>query len=177
MRGRLEGVFKDYKSDCWIVQFATPDVPKELEGMQDKDLSIMVEQYRENRSKLANSMYWKLLGEFAAKLGLKNPEAHNMMLSDYGQDQFAGGVLITTRLPDTEEVERSVANESLYHLRPTSDVNEQGREYVMMRGSKTYNTAEFSRLLNGLIEECNIIGVPTASPKDVETALSYYEPQ
>jgi hypothetical protein len=177
MKGRLEGAFKDYKSDCWIVQFATPDAPRELEGMQDKDLNITVKQYRKHRSNDANAMYWSLLSEFARRMEIGNDEAHNIMLASYGQDEVIDGSLVYMRLPDTEEAERRIKTSATYHLRPTSRVNEQGRMYALIRGSSTYNTEEFSKLLNGLISECNLIGVPTASEKDIELALSNYKPQ
>lgn len=180
MRGKLEGCYRDYAKDCWVLQIATPDKPTEYDELKDKDVSVTIKAYKKGRSLDANAMYWALLTELAKRLEISNAEAHNSMLAMYGQIEVLDDKAVYMVIPDTEEAEHQIKQSESYHLKPTSEVR-QGKDgkmyrtYMMLRGSKSYNTAEFSRLLNGLIEECNLIGIPTASQAEIELLLERYK--
>lgn len=142
------------------------DIRKEYDKLKDKDkLRIRIVQYRKKRSLDANAYYWTLLTKFADVIGLSNPEAHNMMLRGYGQSEIFGGKAVYVTIPDTEEAEKKVNNATYYHLAPTSQVRlgNDGviyRTYRLLRGSRTYDTKEMSRLIDGLITRCKEAGIP-----------------
>lgn len=45
----------------------------------------------------------------------------------------------------------------------------------MLRGSSTYDTAEMSTLINGLVEECKDLGIETMTPQELERMMALYE--
>ena len=49
------------------------------------------------------------------------------------------------------------------------------RTYVMLRGSSTYDTAEMSNLIDGLVSECQELGIETLPPKEIERMMQLYE--
>lgn len=180
MIGKFSNVYKDYINEAWIVQIETHDEPRIVDELKDKLLTITFKQYKEKRSNDANAMYWSLIGKLAKTLGISNPEAHNKMLCLYGQPENIGGGKWYQTVPDDEKSERMISQSTTYHLKPTSDVRKGNngvdyRTYVIMRGSHTYDTAEFSALLNGLIEECKALGIDTESPEEVERMLAAYK--
>ncbi|KAK9680657.1 hypothetical protein QE152_g38915 [Popillia japonica] len=68
-------------------------------------------------------------------------------------------------IPDTEAAEIKVLESEEYHIKPTSQVIEGKdgityRNYIMLRGSSTYNAKEMARLINGLIDECRQMEIP-----------------
>lgn len=159
------------------------DIRKEYDKLKDKDkLRIRIVQYRKKRSLDANAYYWTLLTKFADVVGLSNPEAHNMMLRGYGQSEIFGGKAVYVTIPDTEEAEKKVNNATDYHLAPTSQVRlgNDGvmyRTYRLLRGSRTYDTKEMSRLIDGLITCCKEAGIPEteiASPNEKEILEERY---
>ncbi|WP_143249352.1 hypothetical protein [Anaerostipes sp. 494a] len=142
------------------------DIRKEYDKLKGKDkLRIRIVQYRKKRSLDANAYYWTLITKFADVIGLSNPEAHNMMLRGYGQSEIFDGKAVYVTIPDTEEAEKKVNNATDYHLAPTSQVRTGNdgvmyRTYRLLRGSRTYDTKEMSRLIDGLITCCKEAGIP-----------------
>ena len=153
---------------------------EELKGC-DK-LSLEIKKYRARRSLDANAYYWTLITKLAAVLETSNAEQHNRMLCLYGYPEIIEDKHFLVVLPDTEEAQKKVMRAEDYHLKPTSDVREGNdgisyRTYVLMRGSRTYNTEEMSRLINGLISECKDVKIPDseiATPDEKRTLKERY---
>lgn len=83
-------------------------------------------------------------------------------------------------LPDTDSGARKADEAETYHIRPTSEVKvgndgQMYRTYVMLRGSSTYNTAEMSVLIDGLVSECREQGIETLPPIELERMMELYE--
>lgn len=142
------------------------DARAAFDKLKNRDkVSITIKEYRKKRSLDANNYYWTLLTKLATVMKLSNPEAHNMMLCEYGLDEVIAGHRVLTPIPDTEESENTVKSAMYYHLKPTSEVKEgkdgvMYRTYKLLRGSHTYDTAEMSRLIDGLITRCKEAGIP-----------------
>ena len=182
--GRLKGLGIDLMSRHQKLEIEIDsDIRKEYDKLKDKDkLRIRIVQYRKKRSLDANAYYWTLLTKFADVVGLSNPEAHNMMLRGYGQSEIFDGKAVYVTIPDTEESEKKVNNATDYHLAPTSQVRlgNDGvmyRTYRLLRGSRTYDTKEMSRLIDGLITCCKEAEIPEteiASPNEKEILKERY---
>ena len=142
------------------------DARAAFDKLKNRDkVSITIKEYRKKRSLDANNYYWTLLTKLATVMKLSNPEAHNMLLCEYGLDEVIAGHRVLTPIPDTEESENTVKSAMYYHLKPTSEVKEgkdgvMYRTYKLLRGSHTYDTAEMSRLIDGLITRCKEAGIP-----------------
>ena len=131
---------------------------------EGKQYRVEIKEYRKKRTLDQNALYWATLTELAKKLGVSNNYAHNMMLRRYGSvedfDDFPGMMI----LPDTDEAQKKADEAETYHLKPTSEVKrgKDGRfyrTYLLLRGSSTYDTAEMTRLIDGLVDEAKQVGV------------------
>lgn len=136
---------------------------EELKGC-DK-LSLEIKKYRAKRSLDANAYYWTLITKLARVIDVSNAEQHNRMLQLYGYPEVIDGKHVLMVIPETEEAHEKVMKAEEYHLKPTSNVREGNdgimyRTYILMRGSRTYNTEEMARLISGLITECKDAGIP-----------------
>lgn len=182
--GRFKGLGIDLMSKHQKLEIEIDtDIREEYDKLKDKEkLRIRIVQYRKKRSLDANAYYWTLLTKFADVIGLGNPEAHNMMLRGYGQSEIFDGKAVYVTIPDTEESEKKVNNATDYHLAPTSQVRlgNDGvmyRTYRLLRGSRTYDTKEMSRLIDGLITCCKEAEIPEteiASPNEKEILKERY---
>lgn len=182
--GRFKGLGIDLMSKHQKLEIEIDtDIREEYDKLKDKEkLRIRIVQYRKKRSLDANAYYWTLLTKFADVIGLSNPEAHNMMLRGYGQSEIFDGRAVYVTIPDTEEAEKKVNNATDYHLAPTSQVRMGNddvmyRTYRLLRGSRTYDTKEMSRLIDGLITCCKEAGIPEteiASPNEKEILKERY---
>lgn len=155
-----------------ILSLRTPEARRIAETVkQGKPYTVEIKEYRKKRSLDQNALYWSVLTQFASAMHMSNNEAHNRMLRDYGQVKRFGDKIAFVVLPDTDEVERQTLEAETEHLKPTSQVKigNDGmnyRTYMMLKGSSSYDTAEMTRLLDGLLEECRQIGIEVLSDQE-----------
>ena len=173
LRGRLKGLSRDLLTGKSLVTFEVNELPEGISSLPE-DLSIEATAYRNKRSLNANAYYWVLVGKIAARLGISNSEAHNRLLMRYGALELFGEQLVYVSLPDTEEAERKALESEYFHVRPTSHTKGHTRFWVMIKGSHEYNTEEFSRLLNGAIDEAKELGIETLPPDEIERMMASY---
>ncbi|SEU15838.1 hypothetical protein [Enterocloster lavalensis] len=180
-KGTLKDVTKDWMTGRFRLTFEVDkDVSGEIERLSGKLLALTAKVYRRKRSLDANSYYWSLLTKLAEVIGVSKNRAHNVMLRRYGKLEVIDGSMIYVVVPDNDEGERMALEAETYHIKPTSEVKEtqsglRFRTYVMLRGSSTYDTAEMSTLINGLVEECKDLGIETMTPQELERMMALYE--
>lgn len=140
-------------------------------------VALKVSKYREKRSLDANAYYWSLLGKLAAALKISNNYCHNIMLRRYGVPEEFDGETVFIVIPDTDESEEKANESETYHIKPTANVREGNdgnmyRTYILLRGSHGYDTAEMSRLISGIRDECQQCGIPVETPEEIAQLLS-----
>lgn len=167
--GRLKEPIIDYITGRLTILFEPcEDFRQTYEELKScEKLSIEIKRYRRKRSLDANAYYWLLVTKLSGVVGMSNSEVHNMMLRGYGQPENYEGKGVYLTIPDTDEARTKADNATDYHVLPTSQVRtgDDGivyRTYKLLRGSHTYNTAEMSRLIDGIISECKHAGIPDA---------------
>lgn len=167
--GRLKEPIIDYITGRLTILFEPcEDFRQTYEELKScEKLSIEIKRYRRKRSLDANAYYWLLVTKLSGVVGMSNLEVHNMMLRGYGQPEIYEGKGVYLTIPDTDEARTKADNATDYHVLPTSQVRtgDDGvvyRTYKLLRGSRTYNTAEMSRLIEGIISECKHAGIPDA---------------
>ena len=155
-----------------ILTITTRENVRELyDDLRGVDVEVTVKKHKAKRGLTANGLYWASLTELARRLGISNNAMHNTLLRRYGQPERYDDQVVYIMLPDTEEADSKALEAETYHLKPTSNTKagKDGityRAYMLMRGSSTYNTEEFSRLLDGLISECNEVGIHVMSGRE-----------
>lgn len=155
-----------------VLTLKTPDTAEAIRfavGFRQGEYKIT--QDAKKRSLSANSLYWQLLTKMAKAIGVSNPCLHNLMLRRYGQVETYGGRTVYVVIPDSDEAQKQVDEDEYTHLKPTSQTKrgKDGvtyRTYMLLRGSSKYNTAEFSRLVDGLISECKEVGIDILSDNE-----------
>ena len=142
------------------------EVLKWLIDQPDKEYEV--KEYHPKRSLTANSYYWSLLGELAGRLRTSREELHEIMLRRYGQylKDDAGNIICITTEQKTDS--RLLGG----HYEYDGPFNGFAR-YKVIRGSRTYDSREFSILLDGLISECNECGVTTLTPNEILRLKGY----
>ena len=135
-------------------------------------VSIKVTKYNEKRSLDANAYYWLLLTKLAGVMKISNNYCHNFMLRRYGTLEEIDGKPVYLVIPDTDEAEKKADESETYHIKPTSNVREGNdgkmyRTYMLLKGSHRYSTAEMSRLISGLVDECRQCGIETMTPAEL----------
>lgn len=138
-----------------------------------KTYTVEIKEYRRKRSLDANALYWSVLTQLAKVLDTSNAELHNILLRRYGQVEKYDDQLVYVVLPDTPDAAKKADCAETYHVKPTSQTRlgkdgKQYRTYILMRGSSTYDTAEMSRLIDGLLSECKDVGLDILTDREKE---------
>lgn len=137
----------------------------------DRVFDVIV--HREKRSLNQNAYYHLLLGKVADKLRISKTRLHNDMLRHYGQPMLIDGKPVCVMIPDTDESENIAWESDTVHLKPTSATvigknDKTYRQYVMLRGSSTFDSREMSILIEGVVQEAKQLGIETLTPQELE---------
>ena len=125
---------------------------------QDKSKIYEIKEKKQKRTLTANAYYWSLLNQLASVLRLNNDKCHFLMLKRYGQYEVIS-VLSEINLQGYfkyfEEIGRGTV---------------QGKDfthYKIYKGSSEMDSKEFAILLDGVISECEQVGIPTLTPGEI----------
>lgn len=173
LRAKLIDILLSFKSKCPVVSFEVDGDAEALERLKDKDLDIEIKIHREHRSKDANAMLWACLGDIAKELDRDPWSLYLNALKDYGKY-----TTLMVRQDAVEDVKKQwrevmeVGDTIMY------DTDGDAVRMVYLNcyfGSSTYDTKEFSTLLNGVIEDMRDLGLTPPPSGDMKRALEQWE--
>jgi hypothetical protein len=131
----------------------------DIQPLIDTDLDIEIKKHREKRSLDANAALWKMLSMMADVLKTSKDELYLQVLDRYG---------VFTHIVVKPSVVDRVKNE-WRTVRELGEVTINGKTGVQLQcffGSSTYNSKEFSVLLNGVIDEAKTLGIDFISKEE-----------
>lgn len=181
LKAKIKDIGRTLEGDYTITLESSQIAIREAtELSQEELLDVEIKKHREKRSLDANSFYWLYLTKLAESVRVSKPYMHNRLLRRYGQIEMIGGQAVYIVIQDSEDAQKQVDEEELYHLKPTSQVKEgrggiMYRTYMMLKGSSSYDTREMSMLIDGLVSECKEAGIPTISDEEMERMMKNYE--
>ena len=168
--GNIIALSKDWKTNKLLINLQVDDCPTEevQELAQCEKVSIEIKKYRKKRSSDANGMLWACLGEIASVLRTDKWEIYLQMLKRYGKYTYicvkpAAVEAVKAQWRECEEIGKI-------------DIN--GTEAVQMLcyfGSSTYDTKEFSVLLDGVISEMREIGLQPPPTEEMKRVLETWQ--
>jgi hypothetical protein len=130
-----------------------------------KALDVEIKPHRERRSLDANGMMWAVLQQMAEVLHTSKEEVYLQMLKKYG-GKFAYIVV----QPEAVETLKSVWRE----VEEVGKGEINGKECIQLLcyyGSSTYNTKEFSVLLDGILSDAEEIGIQVISQAEMSLLI------
>lgn len=169
--GKFVNLVRDWRTDELHITFTVNESPTgaEIDEIKDADkLTVKATKCRKKRSLDSNGMLWACLGQIASALRTDKWEVYLLMLKRYGKFTY-----IVVRESAVEAVKRQWRETEVI-----GEVTVNGQKGIQMLcyfGSSTYNTQEFSVLLDGVISEMQEIGLQPPLPKDVQIAMERYE--
>lgn len=126
---------------------------------QDKDKIFEIKEHKQKRSLNANAYMWVLINEIANKVRLSKEEVYLNMLKSYGQST------IVSLLSDIDYN----GFFKYYEVIGTSVLNNKEFTHIkILKGSSEYNTLEMSILIDGVVQECTNLGIPTINDEELE---------
>lgn len=171
MRAKWHGrPYHDVTTGKWLLTFETVELPDIFDKTRDKDLNLEIKQHRNHRSKDANALLWECIGRLAMALRADKWDIYLLMLKRYGQYTY---IVVP---PNAVEMVARQWRE----CEVIGGININGRDGVQMLcyyGSSTYDTKQFSVLLDGVISEMKEIGLTAPTSEDMRRSIEEWEKQ
>ena len=136
-----------------------------LFDQQDAEKLYEIKEKKSKRSLTANAYYWSLLNQLASVIRSSSDEVHFMMLRRYGVCEVVS-VMSDINIKGYFKYFDIIGQSDL--------VGKEFTHYRIYKGSSEMDSKEFSILLDGLISECEGVGIPTLTPDEV-AKLKYIE--
>ena len=125
---------------------------------QDKEKLFEIKEKKKNRTLTQNSYAWELITQLANALKLSKEDLYLKMLEDYGQSSLISvkaDIDISGFVKYYKEVGRSTLNDTEFkHIR-------------IYKGSSQFDTYEMGIFIDGIIHECESVGIPTLTKEQV----------
>lgn len=126
---------------------------------QDKNKLFEIKENSKHRTLTQNAYAWSLINELANKLNISKEDMYLKMLKDYGQ---------STILSIKQEVDIS-GFFKYYEIIGESELNGKIFTHIkVFKGSSQFNTKEMTVFLNGIIQECESVGIPTLTEEQIK---------
>ena len=126
---------------------------------QDREKIFEIKEHKEKRSLSQNAYCWKLITEMADVLRLSKEEVYFQMLKDYGQSNIV--TMISSASP--------AGYVKYYEKIGTGIVNDKEfTHYKIYKGSSEFDTKEMSIFIDGIVQECTNLGIPTLTPDEIK---------
>lgn len=173
MRAKLIDLLLSFKNKRPVITFEVDGDAESLEKFKDKDLDIEIKVHREHRSKDANAMLWACLGDIAKVLNRDPWSLYLDALKDYGK--YTTLIVRQDAVADVKKQWREVME-----VGDTIMYDDDGEAVTMIYlncyfGSSTYDSKEFSILLEGVITDMKDLGLTPPPSGDMKRAIEQWE--
>lgn len=127
--------------------------------VQDKEKLFEINEFKKHRTLTQNAYLWKLINEIANKVNKTKEEVYLQMLKDYGQSEIVS----------MKSCIEPIGYFKYYEPIGKGYVNNiEFTHYRIFKGSSEFNTLEMKYLLDGVIQECENLGIPTLTDEQIE---------
>ena len=168
--GEIKGIVKDWQTNQFNITFSINESSaiNDVENLKDNKLSIKAVKYRQKRSLDANGLLWVCLGQIAEVLRTDKWEVYLQMLKRYGKYTY---ICVKPAVVDA-------IKSQWRECEIVGEIEVNGQKAIQMLcyfGSSTYNTKEFSVLLDGVISEMQEIGLQAPTSAEMRQALERWD--
>lgn len=170
--GRVKDISKDWKTGKYILtltlEHADDNGLNEISGLECLDISV--KKHRNKRSLNANALLWKCLSDIAVALRSDKWSVYLAMLKRYGCFTY-----VCVKPSAVEMLKRQWRE-----CEEVGEIDIHGEKAIQMLcyyGSSTYDTKQFSVLLDGVISEMKEMGLKTPPSQEMLRCLEAWEKQ
>lgn len=161
MRGKIKDLTFNRDGEQIISFLLSPgeDFRYSYDDFNGKELNIEVKEYRKKRSLNANNYAWELITKLADKLRISKEETYFKMLKDYGQSAMISVFSYV-----------DIGHYGLKYYEKAGESVLNGKEYThykVYKGSSEFDTKEMSIFIDGIVQECENVGIETMTPNEI----------
>jgi hypothetical protein len=126
---------------------------------QDKDKIFEIKLKTKTRTLTQNAYAWELITQLGNVLKISKEDLYLKMLEDYGQSSIISvksEIGLNGFFKYYKEIGRSKLNDVEF------------THYKIYKGSSQFDTYEMNIFIDGIIQECESVGIPTLTKEQIE---------
>ena len=173
--GRITGASIDFKTGKPTISFEVNEqndfkaMVNDMRGLEK--LSIEVKPFRQRRSLDANAYCWVLIDRLAEKLNLPKVAVYRQYIQNIG----GNSEIVCVKNEAVKRLCEGWQRNGIGWQTEEFDSKLDGcTNVILYYGSSVYDSAQMSRLLDLIIQDCNAVGIPTATPNEIERLKSMW---
>ena len=138
---------------------------------EKEKLTVKIGEFRKKRSLDANAYAWVLLGKLAEKLNIPRAEIYRSAIKDVG----GNSEIVCAQDKAVKSLCDGWSGNGIGWVWDTMPSKIEGcTNVILYYGSSVYNTAQMSRLISIIQDECRQVGIETKSQEEVDSLLAQW---
>lgn len=172
IQARIESASVDAKTGDALLTLRTSDTKlmPMLPLIQDKELTVELKD-GQKRSLSANAYAWVLIDKLAEKTRIPKVDIYRETIRNIGgvSETFCG---IPKGVKKLKEIWESFGIG--FQTEEVPSQIDGCLNLILYYGSSCYDTKQMSRLIDSLVSECQLHGIPTETPEEIANMLSLW---
>ena len=166
--GKIVGANIDFRTNKPLLMLEVNEVNDFKQLVDDMNglekLSIEIKPFKRKRSLDANAYAWVLMDRLAEKLNQSKVDIYREYVKNIG----GNSELVCTKNNAVERLCEAWKKNGIGWQTDTIPSKIEGcTNVILYYGSSTYDTAQMSRLLDLIIQDCKVVGIPTETPDEI----------
>lgn len=173
--GKIEDVVVDYKSGVPRVTLSINERSAFLMSVDELRamdlLLIEMKQFRPKRSLDANAYAWVLIHKLAEKLNQQPAEIYREAIRNIG----GNSEVVCVKNDAVDKVKQGWTKNGLGWQAETFPSKLEGcTNIILYYGSSEYDTAQMSRLIDNIVQDCEALGIETKTPDELAKLIGLW---
>lgn len=163
---------QDLSEGLYTVTFYTKQSPVRLyEKLQkEKDIDVEAKKHTEQRGLNANAYFHALINKLGRYFNISDEDMKIKMNLDYGTiARFDDGRIKGCKVPKGTNMREIYKYSKWYKEDGDYDC------YIFYKETHTLDTKEMSLLINGVVQECQDVGIETKSRSEINSLLESWD--
>jgi len=163
--GTIEDISIDYKTQKpkILLVLNERESLSSIEELKEDKLSIEIKKYKNKRSLDANAYMWVLISKLEEKLNISKDIIYKDAIRNIGVYE-----VIPVKNEAVERFIEAWTKNGLGWVCETTKSKLEGYTNILAYyGSSAYNTAEMSRLIDFVVQECKQLNIETMTPEQL----------
>ena len=132
---------------------------------EDKEYKIEVKEHKEKRSLSSNNYAWTLMDKLAVKLRMSKTDIYREYIKEIG----GNNTLVCCLNSAVDDLCNNWSSRGIGWVYELEDSKLEGCTNVrLFYGSSVYDTAQMSRLIELIVQDCKINEIETLTPLEIQ---------
>lgn len=171
--GTIEDISIDYKTQKpkILLVLNERECISSLEELKEDKLSVEIKKYKNKRSLDANAYMWVLISKLEEKLNVSKDIIYKDAIRNIGVYE-----VIPVKNEAVDRFIEAWTKNGLGWVCETTKSKLEGYTNILAYyGSSTYNTAEMSRLIDLIVQECKQLDIETMSKSELDSLIESWD--